>query len=161
VPQATTRAVRIERHGAPEVFVEREIPLAPPGAGEVHLRVRAAGINFADLFMRAGLYDTVPPRPYSPGFEVAGEIMAVGDDVEDWSPGERAVGLIRHGGYAHDIVVPTRNLFHYPDSLEPAEAAAIPVVFLTAWVCLSECARVRRGGTHNLHISKNFCIFTP
>lgn len=147
MPQTTTRAVRIERHGAPEVFVEREIPLAEPGPGEVHLRVRAAGINFADLFMRAGLYDTVPPRPYSPGFEVAGEIISVGEGVEDWSAGDRAVGLIRHGGYAHDIVVPTRNLFHYPESLSPAEAAAIPVVFLTAWVCLSECARVRRGET--------------
>jgi NADPH2:quinone reductase len=137
--------VRIERHGAPEVFVEREIPLPAPGPGEVHLRVRAAGINFADLFMRAGLYDTVPPRPYSPGFEVAGEVVSVGEGVQDWAPGDRAVGLIRHGGYAHDIVVPTRNLFHYPDSLSPAEAAAIPVVFLTAWVCLSECARARAG----------------
>lgn len=145
--QSTTRAVRIERHGPPEVFVEREIPLPAPGPGEVHLRVRAAGINFADLFMRAGLYDTVPPRPYSPGFEVAGEVMTVGEGVADWAPGDRAVGLIRHGGYAHDIVVPIRNLFHYPDSLSPAEAAAIPVVFLTAWVCLSECARVRAGET--------------
>ena len=143
--QATTLAVRIERHGAPEVFVEREIPLPAPGPGEVHLRVRAAGINFADLFMRTGLYDTVPPRPYSPGFEVAGEVVTLGEGVDDWAPGDRAVGLIRHGGYAHDIVVPTRNLFHYPDSLSPAEAAAIPVVFLTAWVCLSECARVRAG----------------
>ncbi|MGB5526481.1 MAG: zinc-binding dehydrogenase, partial [Gemmatimonadota bacterium] len=145
--QSTTHAVRIERHGRPEVFVEREIPLPAPGPGEVHLRVRAAGINFADLFMRAGLYDTVPPRPYSPGFEVAGEVMTVGEGVDDWAPGDRAVGLIRHGGYAHDIVVPARNLFHYPDSLSPAEAAAIPVVFLTAWVCLSECARVRAGET--------------
>ncbi len=147
MPQATTRAVRIERHGAPRVFVERDIPLAEPGPGEVHLRVRAAGINFADLFMRAGLYDTVPPRPYSPGFEVAGEVASVGEGVEEWSAGDRAVALLRHGGYAHDVVVPTRNLFHYPASLSLAEAAAIPVVFLTAWVCLSECARVRPGET--------------
>lgn len=145
--QTTTRAVRIERHGPPEVFVEREIPLPRPTAGEVHLRVRAVGINFADLFMRAGLYDTVPPRPYSPGFEVAGEIVGVGDGVEGWAPGDRVVALIRHGGYAHDVVVSTRNLFRYPERLTPAEAAAIPVVFLTAWVCLSECARVRAGET--------------
>lgn len=143
--QTSTRAVRIERHGAPEVFVERDIPLAAPGPGEVHLRVRAAGINFADLFMRAGLYDTVPPRPYSPGFEVAGEVVRVGEGVDEWSPGDRAVALIRHGGYAHDIVAPTRNLFRYPESLSFAEAAAVPVVFLTAWVCLFECARVRAG----------------
>jgi NADPH2:quinone reductase len=139
--------VLIERHGPPEVFVEREVPLPAPGPGEVHLRVRAAGINFADLFMRAGLYDTVPPRPYSPGFEVAGEVVATGGGVGDWSPGDRAVALIRYGGYAGDIVVPTRNLFRYPESLSPAEAAAVPVVFLTAWVCLSECARARPGET--------------
>jgi len=139
--------VLIERHGPPEVFVERDVPLPAPGSGEVHLRVRAAGINFADLFMRAGLYDTVPPRPYSPGFEVAGEVVATGEGAGDWSPGDRAVALIRYGGYAHDIVVPARNLFRYPESLSPAEAAAVPVVFLTAWVCLSECARARAGET--------------
>jgi NADPH2:quinone reductase len=143
----TTRAIRIERHGPPEAFVERDIPLPTPRPGEVHLRVQAAGINFADLFMRAGMYDTVPPRPYSPGFEVAGEIVEVGEGVLDWAPGDRAVALLRHGGYARDVVVPIRNLFRYPESLSPAEAAAVPVAFLTAWVCLFECARARAGET--------------
>lgn len=143
----TTRAIRIERHGKPEVLVEREIPLPDPQADEVHVRVDAAGINFADLFMRAGLYDTVPPRPYSPGFEVAGEIVRVGAGVDEWNAGDRVVALLRHGGYARDVIVPTRNLSRYPDGLSPPEAAAIPVVFLTAWVCLFECARVRGGET--------------
>jgi NADPH:quinone reductase-like Zn-dependent oxidoreductase len=141
----TTRAIRIERLGEPEVLVEREVPLADPGPGEVHLRVQAAGVNFADLLMRAGLYGTVPPRPYSPGFEVAGEVVRTGEGVTDWHPGDRAVALVRHGGYARDIVVPGRNLFRYPTSLAPAVAAAIPVVFLTAWVALFEAARVRAG----------------
>jgi NADPH2:quinone reductase len=145
-PQST-RAILIERHGRPEVLVEREVPLREPGPGEVHLAVRAVGVNFADLFMRAGLYDTVPPRPYSPGFEVAGEVVRVGPQVDGWSKGDRAVGLIRYGGYAHDIVVPTRNLFHYPDTLTPVEAAATPVVFLTAWVALFDAARARQGET--------------
>jgi len=132
MPPSTTRAIRIERLGAPEVLVEREIPLPAPGPDAVHLRVQAAGVNFADLVMRAGLYGTVPDRPYSPGFEVAGEVAAVGPGVTDWKPGDRAVGVIRFGGYARDVIAPTRNLFPCPASLSPAEAAAVPVVFLTA-----------------------------
>jgi len=141
----TTRAIRIERLGEPEVLVEREVPLQAPGPGEVHLRVLAAGVNFADLLMRAGLYGTVPPRPYSPGFEVAGEVVRAGDGVTDWRPGDRAVALIRHGGYARDVVVHQRNVFGYPASLTAVEAAAVPVVFLTAWVALFEAARARAG----------------
>jgi NADPH:quinone reductase-like Zn-dependent oxidoreductase len=83
--------------------------------------------------------------PYSPGFEVAGVVERVGSAVRDWSPGDRAVAAIRFGGYARDVTVPARNLFRYPDRLSPAEAAAMPVVFLTAWTALFEAARVRAG----------------
>ncbi|MCL7976065.1 MAG: zinc-binding dehydrogenase [marine benthic group bacterium] len=148
----TTRAIRIEKHGPPEVFVEREIPLQDPGAGEVSIRVEAAGINFADLMMRAGLYDTVPPRPYSPGFEIAGVVTRVGEGAvrgsgEKWREGDACVGLLRHGGYARDVVLPTRNVFERPEGLSAVEAAAAPVVFLTAHVCLFESARIREGET--------------
>jgi NADPH:quinone reductase-like Zn-dependent oxidoreductase len=140
-----TRAIRIERLGEPEVLVERDVPLAEPGPEEVHLRVLAAGVNFADLMMRTGLYGTVPPRPFSPGFEVAGEVVRVGSAVRSWRPGHRAVALLRYGGYARDVVVHERQCFPYPAPLGVAEAAAVPVVFLTAWVVLFEAARVRRG----------------
>ncbi|KPK64988.1 MAG: hypothetical protein AMS21_05915 [Gemmatimonas sp. SG8_38_2] len=143
----TTRAILIERHGPPEAFVERDVSLGEPGPGEVHLRVKAVGVNFADLMMRAGLYDTVPPRPYSPGFEVAGEIVSVGSEVSDWRTGDHVVALIRFGGYAKDVIVPAANLFHYPESLTPVQAAAIPVVFLTAWVCLFDSGNARAGET--------------
>ncbi len=148
----TTWAIRIEKHGPPEVFVEREIALPDPGPGEVSIRVEAAGINFADLLMRAGLYDTVPPRPYSPGFEIAGTVTTAGngamrDDGEPWREGDTCVALLRHGGYARDVVLPTRNVFNRPAGLSAVEAAAAPVVFLTAHVCLFESARVRAGET--------------
>jgi len=143
----STRAIRIERLGGPKTLVEREVQVAAPGPGEVRLRVLAAGVNFADLLMRVGLYGTVPPRPFSPGFEVAGEIEAVGDGVTGWRTGDRAVALLRHGGYAHHVLVPARQLFRHPDALSPVEAAAVPVVFLTAWVCLFEAARARAGET--------------
>jgi NADPH:quinone reductase-like Zn-dependent oxidoreductase len=142
-----TRAILIERLGPPEVLVEREVPLPPLGPGDVHLEVQAAGVNFADLMMRAGLYGTVPPRPFSPGFEVAGVVRRVGPDVRSLAPGDRAVALLRYGGYAQDVVVPADRAFPCPDALSAAQAAAIPVVFLTAWVCLFEAARARAGET--------------
>ncbi len=144
---SVTRAILIERHGPPEVFVEREVPLPETGLGEVHVRIEAAGINYADLFMRLGLYDTVPSRPYSPGFEVSGVVAGVGPDVDDWREGDTVVALLRYGGYARDVVVPVRHVFSYPDSLTAVEAAAVPVVFLTAWVCLFEAARARADET--------------
>ncbi len=140
-----TRRVVIERHGPPEALVERESPLAAPEPGEVHLQVEAAGVNFADLAMRMGLYGTVPPRPYSPGFEVAGRVARLGSGVEGWKEGDRAVALLRYGGYARDVIVSVRQLFPFPENLTPVEAAAIPVNFLTAWVALFEAARARAG----------------
>lgn len=142
-----TRAILIERHGPPDALVEREVPLPAPGPGEMLVSVRAAGVNFADLMMRAGLYGTVPPRPYSPGFEVAGTVARVGPDVAGWREGDSVVALMRYGGYSRDVVVPARNVFRYPDALTPVQAAAVPVVFLTAWVCLFETGNARPGET--------------
>jgi synaptic vesicle membrane protein VAT-1 len=142
-----TRAILIDRLGPPEVLVEREVPLPDLGAHDVQLRVDAAGVNFADLIQRLGLYGTVPPRPYSPGFEVAGRVARVGTEVRAWRDGDAAVALVRFGGYARDIVVPERQLFRYPATLTPVRAAAVPVVFLTAWIALFEAARARAGET--------------
>jgi NADPH:quinone reductase-like Zn-dependent oxidoreductase len=144
---SVTTAIRIERHGPPEAFVQRSVPLPDPAPGEVHLRVRAVGVNFGDLAMRAGLYGTVPPRPYSPGFEVAGELVRIGADVSDWQPGDSAIALLRHGGYAHDVVIPAQQLFRYPQGLTPVDAAAVPVAFLTAWVALFTAGNARAGET--------------
>jgi synaptic vesicle membrane protein VAT-1 len=127
--------------------VEREVRLPDLGPADVHLRVDAAGVNFADLIQRLGLYGSVPPRPFSPGFEVAGRVVRTGGAVRAPRPGDRAVALVRFGGYARDIVVPERQVFQYPSALSPVEAAAVPVVFLTAWVALFEAARARAGET--------------
>ena len=141
----TTTAIRIERPGPPKAFVERQIELRPMGPTDVHLAVTAAGVNFADLVMRAGLYDTIPEGPFSPGFEVAGKILEVGPDVERWKAGDHAVALMRFGGYAHDLIIPAADLFPYPESISPVEAASVPVAFLTAWVCLFEAAKADPG----------------
>ena len=136
-----TTAIRIERTGPPEAFVERQVPLRAIGPGDVHLRVTAVGVNFADLMMRAGIYDTIPKGPFSPGFEVAGEVVATGVDVGGWNIGDPCVALMRYGGYAHDVILPGTDLFPYPESFSPEIAASVPVAFLTAWVCLFEAAK--------------------
>jgi NADPH:quinone reductase-like Zn-dependent oxidoreductase len=141
----TTFAVQIPRFGPPETLVEREVPLADPGPGEIHLRVGAAGVNFADLLQRVGLYGTVPDLPYAPGFEVAGKVVRVGEGVKTWKPGDRAVALLRSGGYARDVITTEEQAFPFPENLSYAEAAAIPVIFLTAWVCLFETGHARPG----------------
>jgi NADPH:quinone reductase-like Zn-dependent oxidoreductase len=129
------------------VLVQREVNINAPGPDEVHVRVLAAGVNFADLLMRAGLYGTVPPMPYSPGFEIAGEVVCVGSAVSEWKEGDKAVAIARYGGYTHDLVLPANQLFPYPDMLAPEQAAAVPVVFLTAWVCLFQTGNVIPGET--------------
>jgi NADPH:quinone reductase-like Zn-dependent oxidoreductase len=85
--------------------------------------------------------------PYSPGFEIAGEVVRVGSAVSEWNEGDQAVAIARYGGYAHDLVLPSNQLFRYPESLSPEQAAAIPVVFLTAWVCLFNTGNVCPGET--------------
>ncbi|MBU1698787.1 MAG: zinc-binding dehydrogenase [Candidatus Eisenbacteria bacterium] len=140
-----THVIHIEKWGKPDVLVGRDIRLPAPAPGEVHLKVKAAGVNFADLIMRMGLYGTVPPRPFSPGFEVAGEIVRTGGQVEGWKAGDRAIALMRHGGYAGDVIVPADQLFPWPEGMTAIEAAAIPVTFLTAWICLFRAASVRKG----------------
>jgi NADPH:quinone reductase-like Zn-dependent oxidoreductase len=141
----TVRAIQIEQLGAPETLVERTFDSLPLKADEVRIRVAAAGVNFADLMMRLGLYGTVPPRPFSPGFEVAGEIVEIGSDVDGWSVGDRVVALMRYGGYVSEVNVKVTNLFPWPGMLSPAEAVALPVVFLTAWICLHRVGNARPG----------------
>jgi len=144
----TTRAIRIEKLGPPEVLVEREVPLGDPGPGQLHLRVEAAGVNFADLIMRLGMYRTVPPRPFAPGFEVAGIVERCGQGTEEqWKVGTPVVALMRYGGYSHDVIVEASNTFVRPAAWDAVTAAAIPVVFLTAWAALFEGANARKGQT--------------
>lgn len=140
-----TQAILIDDLGPPETLVQREIELAELGPEQVHVRVESAGVNFADLIMRMGLYGTVPSRPFSPGFEVAGRVVGCGRDVEGLKEGERVVALLRHGGYAHDVIAEARNVFPLPDDFDWVTAAAVPVVFLTAWTCLFGVGRATEG----------------
>src|SRR4051812_42728157 len=111
------RQAVIPRHGAADVFEMREGPDPTPRAGEVRIRVRAAGINFADILARIGLYPDAPKPPVVVGYEVAGVVDAVGADVTGTYEGDRVVALTRFGGYSDCVVVPASQVFRFPDRL--------------------------------------------
>jgi NADPH:quinone reductase-like Zn-dependent oxidoreductase len=145
------RQVVIPRYGAPEVLETREAPDPSPGDDEIRIRVRAAGINFADILARLGLYPDAPKPPMVVGYEVAGHVDLVGRNVVSFAEGERVLALTRFGGYADTVVVPAAQAFHCPDDLSDAEAAAVPVNYLTASIALYKMAALAPGETVLVH----------
>src|SRR6476661_8643346 len=111
------RQVVIPRYGPPEVFELRELADPTPGEGEVRIAVRAAGVNFADVLARMGLYPDAPKPPVVVGYEVAGVVDAVGRGVTAPHEGDRVVALTRFGGYAESVVVPAYQAYRFPDRL--------------------------------------------
>lgn len=141
-----THSIQISRSGGPEVlkWVEHESP-AITRPDHVRVQVTAAGINFADLMMRMGAYPEAPPAPFTPGYEISGKVIEVGKDVKNLKPGDRVLAGCKFGGYTTEIVLPEFQIKKFPDRLSDAEAASIPVNFLTAWIALNEMSRVRKG----------------
>jgi len=130
------RAVVITRHGEPEVLRVEERADPEVGPGELRIAVRAAGINFADLMARAGVYPDAPAPPCVVGYEVAGEVEAIGDGVEGHAVGDRVLAGTRFGGYAELVPVPADQALPLPDALSFEQGAAFPVNYGTAYAAL-------------------------
>ena len=145
------RQLVIPRTGPPEVVRVREVPDPEPGPGQVRVRVHAAGMNFADLMARQGLYPDAPPLPAVMGYEVAGEIDRLGPGVSARAVGDRVIALTRFGGHAELVVVPESRTVPLPDGWDFAEGAALPVSFLTAHHALVRIAATRQGEAVLLH----------
>ena len=145
------RQVVIVRHGAPEVLQSREAADPVPGAGEIRIAVRAAGVNFADVLARLGLYPDAPKPPVVVGYEVSGVVDAIGPGVATHRAGDRVVALTRFGGYADRAIVPADLAFAIPGQLDHASAAAIPVNYLTAHIALRRMANLAAGETVLVH----------
>jgi NADPH:quinone reductase-like Zn-dependent oxidoreductase len=145
------RQVAITRHGGPEVFETREAATPVPGEGEIRIRVRAAGVNFSDVLARMGLYPDAPRPPVVVGYEVAGVVDALGPGVTTPHEGDRVLALTRFGGYSDFVVIPAFQAFRFPDTLSDAEAAAVPVTYLTAALALYRMAALSSGETVLVH----------
>jgi NADPH:quinone reductase-like Zn-dependent oxidoreductase len=130
------RAVVITRHGGPEVLRVEDRPDPPVGADQVRIAVRAAGINFADLMARSGVYPDAPSPPSVVGYEVAGEVEAVGENVESYRIGDRVLAGTRFGGYSELVSVDAGQVLPLPDHLGFEQGAAFPVNYATAYAAL-------------------------
>jgi NADPH:quinone reductase-like Zn-dependent oxidoreductase len=145
------RQLWIPRPGPPEVLELREAPDPTPAAGQLRVRVEAAGVNFADIMGRMGMYPDLPRMPVVVGYEVAGRVDAVGPGVtEDWI-GADVLALTRFGGYSDLVCVPEDQVFVRPDGMSAAEGAAFPVNYLTAWQLIHVMGSLHAGESMLVH----------
>ena len=145
------RQVFITGHGGPERLQLRESPDPAPGPGALRIRVKASGINFADILARQGLYQDAPKVPCVVGYEVSGVVDTTGPGVDASWIGKDAVALTRFGGYSDVVVVPVGRVFEKPGSLSYEGAAAVPVNYLTAWQLLVVMGSLKADETVLIH----------
>ncbi len=150
LPQ-TMRCIEIATPGGPEVLRLATRPVPRPAAGEVLIQVVAAGINGPDIYQRKGLYPPPPGASDIPGLEVAGTIVAIGEGVERWRPGDRCCALLSGGGYAEFCTAPAGQCLPVPRGVSMVEAAALPETFFTVWSNVFERARLAPGESLLVH----------
>jgi NADPH2:quinone reductase len=150
IPQTMT-AVEIARPGGPEVLVPVTRPVPRPGAGDLLIRVEAAGVNRPDALQRQGGYP--PPKGASdlPGLEVAGEVVEAGPAVVRFRPGDRVTALVAGGGYAEFALADASNALPYPSGFDAIRAAALPETYFTVWSNVFDRAGLTRGETLLVH----------
>ncbi|HEX2510172.1 MAG TPA: quinone oxidoreductase [Microvirga sp.] len=144
------KAIRVHAHGGPEVLSYEDVPVPPPGAGEVLVRHHAIGVNFIDVYYRSGLY-AAPTFPFTPGNEGSGEVMEVGSGVTEFRPGDRVAYVAGLGSYAAERLVEARSLVKLPDAVDHGTAAAMMLKGLTAQYLLRRTFPVKPGQTILFH----------
>lgn len=151
MPTLKNARVLITGLGGPEVlrFVEEDLP--QPGPGQVRVRVLAAGVAYADLLMRRGLYPNTPPFPFVPGYDIVGDVDALGDGSGEFQVGQRVAALTMIGGYSQFTIVPPVHLVPVPSQLDPAEAVSLVLNYVTAYQMLHRVAHVRSRQTLLVH----------
>ncbi|MDQ2855932.1 MAG: medium chain dehydrogenase/reductase family protein [Acidobacteriota bacterium] len=138
-------------NGSVEVLKVEQKPDLKPGAGDVLIRVNAAGLNFADILARQGLYPDAPKKPCVMGYEVAGIVETIGAGVDRTLLGKAVVALTRFGGQSELVVVKSNQIFEKPVSLTFEQAAAIPVNYLTAYALLAVMGSLQPGEAVLIH----------
>ena len=142
-------AIRIPTTGGPEILRADDIPVPTPAAGEVRIRVEAAGLNFIDTYQRSGLYAV--PLPFTLGAEVAGIVSAVGAGVTEWVPGDRVATAKASGGYAAEALAPAAHVVKIPAGVTTATAAALMLQGLTAHYLVTDTFPLKPGDTALVH----------
>ena len=144
-------AIAFTSPGGPEVLQPVRLPVPVPGRGEILVRVAAAGVNRPDVLQRQGAYPPPPGAPATPGLEIAGEVVALGEGASRYEAGDRVCALVPGGGYAEYAVVHESNALPVPPGLSLTEAAAIPETFFTVWTNVFDRGRLKPGETLLIH----------
>ena len=139
------RVVVCPRLGSLDDVVVESRDTPAPGPGQVLVAVQAAGVNYVDGLMCQGRYQIKPPTPYVPGGEVAGEVVAVGTGVVDWSVGDRVLAMTGLGGFAEQVALPCDALFAVPDALDASRAASCVQSYATMLFALTRRTAVSAG----------------
>jgi putative PIG3 family NAD(P)H quinone oxidoreductase len=145
------RYVRIARPGGPEVLEIDRMPVPQPGPGEVLIRVASAGVNRPDVFQRMGAYPPPPGASDVPGLEVAGEVVALGQDVAGVALGDAVCALVASGGYAEYCTAPAPQVLPVPEGWSTVEAGGLPETFFTVWTNVFQRGRLRQGERFLVH----------
>ena len=143
----TYRAVMLTKKGGPEVLQVVELPIEPPGPGQLRVQVRAAGVGSTDLIMLTGGYLYAPTIPFVPGYEVAGVVDAIGAGVTGFEIGERVAALTVHGSFAELLVREAEHFLPIPEGVSDRDAAAVILNYVTAWQMIHRVAEVQPGRT--------------
>ena len=144
-------AIEIVRPGPPDVLVAATRPTPHPAAGEVLIKVVAAGVNRPDVMQRQGKYPPPPGAPDIPGLEVAGAIAALGSGVQEWKLGDMVCALVAGGGYAEYCLAPVPQCLPVPHGVDLISAAGMPETFFTVWTNVFERGRLAAGDTLLVH----------
>jgi NADPH2:quinone reductase len=141
------RAYQVVEHGDPSSLKIGSIDDLSPRKGQILVGVRAAGINFPDVLVVSGKYQVLPQRPFTPGKDLAGVVLGVGDEVTEFSAGDKVLCHVEHGAFAEQILVTPAQTFKLPDGLSFAKAAAMGLVYQTAYLALVDRGGFRAGET--------------
>ena len=141
------KALRVHDFGGPEALRLDELDAPPIAAGEVLVRVCAAGVNYPDLLVIDGRYQKLPPRPFVPGKELAGEVIEVGAGVTSVRAGDRVAAQLEHGAFAEAVAVPATHCYPLPEGMPYDSAMALGLVYLTAYLALFDRAGFQAGET--------------
>jgi NADPH2:quinone reductase len=144
-------AVRVHKHGGPEVLTFEDIEVPAPGQGQVKIKQHACGVNFIDCYFRMGLYPSPVGMPFVAGNERAGEVTAVGPGVTDLKVGDRVAYVVPLGGYAGERVLPAERAVKLPDNISYEQAAGMMLKGMTAQYLLNRTFKVGKGMTVLMH----------
>ena len=145
-------AVLIKNGAASKAFELREVPKPSPAKDEVLIKVSAFGLNFADVMARNGMYKEAPPLPCVLGYDVAGTVEAVGDEVLNIKKGERVTALTRFGGYAEYAVTKCTAVTAIPTNMDDATATALATQYITAYYAAAEAVNLFKGDKVSFYI---------